>query len=169
MNLSEAEKTFGPELVAWTRRQVEGHLVVGSLLKTPRMNWALPGLVILCAIVMLVCSSKNIGDIIQSLFFIFVVIYFAHRLSKYAQAVILWFAVKLTITIVSVIAIFVGGFINWLDGRPALINALLGFIWLPGLEYFPRMMSRQKYITGARFILSIPLIYIGFKTGLIHR
>jgi hypothetical protein len=54
-----------------------------------------------------------------------------------------------------------------LESNPlrALLFFLLGVIWLPGLEFIPRLTPHQKYITLARFGLSLLCIYFGIQRG----
>jgi len=47
----------------------------------------------------------------------------------------------------------------------ALPNFLLGFIWLPWLEFLPALERKQKLITICRLIASVPVVYMGEQSG----
>jgi hypothetical protein len=47
-------------------------------------------------------------------------------------------------------------------------NLFLGIIWIPSIEFIPRVTPHQKYVSFARVFLSIPFIYFGVKSGNWH-
>ncbi len=47
-------------------------------------------------------------------------------------------------------------------------NVLLGLVWVPWLEFVPTVTPRLKYVTLARVVLTIPLVFRGVQTGYWH-
>jgi hypothetical protein len=41
-------------------------------------------------------------------------------------------------------------------------------IWIPGLEFVPKITPQQRYLTLARIALSLPCIYFGVESGNWH-
>lgn len=41
----------------------------------------------------------------------------------------------------------------------------LGLIWMPWIEFIPKISVKQKYVTIARLILSMPFIMLGINSG----
>jgi hypothetical protein len=66
----------------------------------------------------------------------------------------------------AILMTFLAGPIHWLTKQPDALPVWgLGLVWFPGLEYIPRLTEHQKFITLARIILSLPLIWLGVTTG----
>jgi hypothetical protein len=58
------------------------------------------------------------------------------------------------------------GLVNFFRGEPGAIDLmLLGFIWFPGIEFAPSLVSRQRYLTIARLLLSLVILFLGIRAG----
>jgi hypothetical protein len=92
------------------------------------------------------------------------------RLTRRQQAILLWGTTKFALGFAAFIMMTVGTGTNYQSGHPrdALVFFFLGLIWLPSLEFIPRLTPHQKYITLARLALSIPLVIIGIRGGNWH-
>ena len=91
------------------------------------------------------------------------------KLPKYQQAVIGWFAVKFTLGVVALMTMTIGTWSSLQRGRSdALPNFLLGLIWLPSVEFIPKITPHQKYVTIGRLLLTIPVVYMGIQSGFWH-
>jgi hypothetical protein len=105
---------------------------------------------------------------IQIVFFLFIG-FFLLKMTKYHQAAIGWWVVKATMFFCCLAVIVAGGLVGGFKGNPDYLYALLiGFIWLPFLEFFPRLTEKQKYLTIGRIVISIPLLILWQQTGTCH-
>lgn len=147
----------------WIRNQVENHLIFQIFCKYIQLGWfllALLGLKFLYEVI-----TKDISSILSYIIYIFVV-YTVTKESKYVQAAIGWLLSKFTLFIVTLLGISYG-IVNRLayENSNALYIFILGIIWLPNIEFVPRISNYQKIITLFRIIFSLPVIYIEIKSG----
>jgi hypothetical protein len=90
-------------------------------------------------------------------------------MSNYRQAAIGWCLIKILGGIVAFIMLIAGGLVGFFRNQPDAIHlSLLAIIWLPFLEFIPKLTEKQKYITTARIILTLPVAYLGYQTGNWH-
>ena len=70
-----------------------------------------------------------------------------------------WIATKLILAVVciNVIPLCLG---LWLANQNLAARPFffLGLLWLPGLEFIPRLTPQQRYLTLARLFLSVPCV-----------
>lgn len=154
------------------RRQVETHLVFGPISRHVPFAW-----VVLCcgmaAVVYTFISvdkplGLNIGQLVDKLIFLIVPILLL-KFPKYQQAAIGWIVTKFTLGLIAFLFMTVASLLSVVKGQSdALPNFLVGFIWLPGFEFIPSVTQRQKYLTLARILLSIPVVYLGVQSGHWH-
>jgi hypothetical protein len=82
-----------------------------------------------------------------------------------SQAIIAYSVMKLTVAFASLLLVY-GGILRLTthaaDSWPMFF---LGLIWLPSLEFIPKITLYQKYLTIARFLLSIPCLILGNQPG----
>jgi hypothetical protein len=57
-------------------------------------------------------------------------------------------------------------FHNFLRGQADAVDLmLLGFIWFPGPEFMSSIASRQRYLTIARLVMSVLILFLGIRAG----
>lgn len=151
----------------WLRRQVEAHLIFGPLTKSFSFGWLL---IIAFAINFFALfgtklSLYHIIEGMQRLFFILLSVMLL-KLGRYHQAALGWCVTKFTIGVFAFLMLIAGGLVGFFRHQSDAIHfTLLALIWFPGLEFLPKFTSKQRFITIARLILTIPVAYWGYKTG----
>lgn len=156
----------------FTIRQVETHLIFGPISRYVPCAYIFLAGGIASLIGGFMATHKSlaeyIGSIIDKLIYLIVPILFL-RMTKRQQAIIGWMAVKFGMGIAAVIMATVGAGVSFNNGyRDAWANLCLGLIWIPGVEFIPRVTPYQRYATLGRILLSIPCIYFGVKSGNWH-
>jgi len=155
-----------------TIRQVETHLIFGPIARHIPFGYILLAVGIVSLAVKLAAlrhpNPQNIGSLFDAAFFLIVPILFL-RASKRQQAIVGWMAVKIAMGFGAFVMATVGAGVSFQHGdSDAWALLFLGLIWIPGVEFIPKLTPRQKYITLARILLSIPCIYFGIKSGNWH-
>ena len=151
----------------WLHQQVGTHLIFGPLSRSLSFGWIL---LFIFSIYFLTTflgqlSAVNMAEGITRLFFVLIAFFFL-KMSKYHQAALGWCIIKPVLALVSFIMFIVGGLIGFLRGQPDAVHlTLLSLIWFPSLEFVPRLVENQKFITIGRIALSIPIAYFGYLTG----
>lgn len=85
------------------------------------------------------------------------------------QAIVGWIAFKITLGLGAFFMATVGAGESFKLGKSdAWPLLLLGLLWIPGIEFIPKITPHQRYVTLARIVLSIPCIYFGVKSGNWH-
>jgi hypothetical protein len=153
-------------------RQVESHLVFG-----PLSRYFPTGYVMLFCAASSLCLgvvathkpiAQYIGSIADKLIFLFVP-FILLRMTLRQQAIVGWMAVKGALGITGILCATVGAGVSFSRHQAdALPNLFLGLIWIPGIEFIPRVTPHQRYVSIARVILSVPCIYFGIKSGNWH-
>jgi hypothetical protein len=164
-NLSAIETPF-------TIRQAETHLVFGPISRHIPFAYV----VFVFAAVSLVggffAVGKPIGEYIGSMVdkLIYLVIpVLLLRMSRRQQAIIGWMAIKFALGMGAFMMATVGAGTSFQRGSgDAWPDLFLGLIWIPGIEFIPKITPYQRYVTMARIVLSIPCIYFGIKSGNWH-
>ena len=150
----------------WIHKQVDSHIIFGFLANQIKLRYILiPMLCIMSILLML-------EDLLQSLFIIapfLVAINLLKKTNRFTRLASGWLVTKFTITIVSFLFIIVA-FPNSLkeNQSDAIPNLLLGLLWFPLLEFFPKITKNQKYLTICRLILTVPIVYLGIRSGQWH-
>ncbi len=156
----------------FTIRQVETHLIFGPIARRIPLAYVMLGGLIIDLVVDL-CDTQQpvgqrVGSIFDHLFWLIAPLLFL-RMTKRQQAIIGWFAVKFAMGFGALIMATVGSGVSFQHGyADAWPNLFLGLIWIPGVEFIPKVTPHQKYVTLARIGLSIPCIYFGVKSGNWH-
>jgi hypothetical protein len=156
----------------WLKRQIETHLFFGFFSRK------LPFFLVFVATCTLYFiyelfffqgpSFAKLIENLQYLFFILVGLYLL-KMSKYHQAAIGWWVVKISLFFVCIVMVIAGGLVGLLKGNPDYLHEILiGFIWLPSLEFIPRLTEKQKFLTIGRVMFSIPLLILWQQTGTWH-
>jgi len=172
-NSHESIKIDGAKLeTPLTVRQVESHSIFGPLSRHfPCAYLALAG-----GILSLIADFfathlplvQYLGSIIDKLVF-FAVPWLMFRMTYRQQAIVGWLAVKLALGITGIILAASGAVASFRGGQAdAWPNLFLGLIWIPGVEFIPKIAPHQRYLTLARMALSLPCIYFGIKSGCWH-
>jgi len=153
-------------------RQVESHLIFGPFSRHFPLAYLAFAIAILSLIAGFFATGKAIGQyigsILDKLIFLFVPLLLV-RMTYRQQAIVGWIAVKFTLGIVAFMMVTIGATVSFQRGQTdAWPNLFLGLIWIPGIEFIPKITPHQRYVTLARIILSIPCIYFGVKSGNWH-
>jgi hypothetical protein len=156
----------------FTIRHVESHLVFGPLARYVPVAYVAFGVVVVSLVAGLFATGKPVGQyvgsILDKLIFLVVPLVLV-SLTKRQQAIVGWMAVKFAIGFAAFIMATVGSGVSFQHGyADAWPNLLLGLIWIPGIEFIPRITPHQRYVTIARIVLSLPCIYFGVKSGNWH-
>jgi len=160
----------------WLKEQVNGHIFFGTIAR--HINFSilcLYGLVTLYIIKIIlnlyphIHYPEIIGLTVDYAIFIPLTYYIGKKFTRYKQAVLGWITLKIGLTFVGG-SILIFGTTNSITKHQsdALPNFLLGILWLPILESTPKFVKYQKTISILRVILTIPVIYIGYKSGYWH-
>lgn len=159
----------------FTIRHVESHLIFGPLSR----HFPVAYLALAAGVLKLLDDFRNsqvpagqrIGGAIEDLIvWAGLMPLILSRMTRRQQAIIAWGATKFALGFAAFIMMTVGTGSSYQSGQPrdALVFFFLGLIWLPSLEFIPRLTPHQKYITLARIVLSIPLVIIGIRGGNWH-
>lgn len=148
---------------AWLRRQIENHIIWGPLSRGGHKAFIflmLPTFVFYIWFSELSWPpSKDIGGYVEIVYFS-IVFFIICKFPSYPRVVILWGSVKVTMFFLTFIMFFVGGVIGLLRDQPDAIHViLLALIWVPGLEFIPKLVRKQKIISIAKTIVSAPIVY----------
>jgi hypothetical protein len=148
----------------WLRQQVETHLVFGFLARHLPFAWVLAFGTALA--VVFVLSRGATLQAIELALCIALCLFFLRRMSKYRQAALGWWIIKVTAALCSFLLLIVGGLVGFLRARPdAIYVTALALVWFPGPEFVPIIGKRQRFVTLARIAVSVPLIYLGSQVG----
>jgi hypothetical protein len=109
-----------------------------------------------------------IGSIIDKLIYLLVPLILL-KMTIRQQAIIGWIAVKFSFGIAALMMATIGAGISFQQGQAdAWPLFFLGLIWIPWIEFIPRVTPHQSYVTIARILLSIPCVYYGVQSGNWH-
>jgi len=167
----------GKEFSAWEfprlRQQVETHLVFGFFSKYLGLGWliiAVGALILLSGFLNIKAGGFKLVDSLQTgIIMLFCGIYSVKKMTRYHQALIGWISIKTALGIAAFVCMTVGSIVSLANKQSdALANFLLGLIWLPGIEFIPRIAPFQKWVTVSRLLLSIPVVYMGIHSGCWH-
>jgi len=153
-------------------RHVESHLVFGPLARHFPLAYVAFAIAFLSLLAGVFATGKPtgmyIGSIVDKPIFLLVP-FLIFRMTYRQQAIIGWIAVKITLGMVAFMLVTIGAGVSFREGKAdALPNLFLGLIWIPGIEFIPKVTPHQRYVTLARIVLSIPCIYFGVKSGNWH-
>ncbi len=150
----------------WLRRQVETHLVFGFLSRRLSLSWIV---VLFCALSVLSTLGEAWPILLgraASVGLILLVLSPIFRQSRHRQAAIGWCAAKTALAATSFIVLLVGGLIGFFRGQADAIHlTLLALLWFPCVEFMSSIAPRQRLLTIARILLSIPLVIRGSRAG----
>jgi hypothetical protein len=153
-------------------KQVETHLIFGPISRHVPFAYVILAGAIVSLIAGFFATNKPVGQYVGSILdkLIYLVLPFLLlRLTLRQQAIIGWMAVKFGVGIAAFMMATLGSAVSFQHGySDAVPNLILGLIWIPGVEFIPRVTPHQRYVTLARIALSIPCIYFGIKSGNWH-
>jgi hypothetical protein len=150
-------------------RQVETHLIFGPLSR----HFPLAYIILAVAVIGLVVAffslhqpvGQYVGTIAGKLIFLFLP-FLMLRMTLLQQAIIGFLALKITQGIAAFMMLTIGFAVSLQRHQSdAWPNFFLGLIWLPSVEFLPRVTPHQKYVTIARLLLSIPLAVLKIRSG----
>lgn len=153
-------------------RHLESHLIFGPLSRHFPLAYFALGIAILSFVAGFFAAGKPMGQYIGSnldkLIFLIVALLLL-RMTYRQQAIVGWLAVKISLGLAAFMMATIGSGVSFQRGQAdAWPNLFLGLIWIPGVEFIPKVTPHQRYVTLARVILSVPCIYYGVKSGNWH-
>lgn len=150
----------------WLRNQVETHLIFSIFAKYIPFGIIMFVIIVANAVETLINSNETVLFVIYDNIFLLIVTILVLLLPRLQQATLGWIVTKILIGVLAFLLMTVGAGSSWRAGRNDVIpNLLLGIIWIPWIEFLPKVTPKQKYITLARIVLSIPVIYMGIQSG----
>ena len=152
----------------FTIRKVETHLIFGPIAKRVPFKYLVLCGGILYFIIGLCATHKPVGRYIVGCLdklLPLLILPLLFRITKRQQAIIGWMGVKSGLGLGAVILATAAGISFQRHYADAWANLFLGLIWIPGIEFIPRITPHQRYVTLARLALSIPCIYCGVSSG----
>lgn len=81
------------------------------------------------------------------------------------QIFFIFLLTKIVLGGMATLFVLMSPFLFLMKAPDALADLLLGLIWLPGLEFIPKLTPNQKYISVCRLLFTIPAIYLGVNSG----
>ena len=128
-------------------KQVETHLIFGSLYRHFPFGWAIFVLGMFLTAYRLYETEKPATlyffDIALALFMTLGIVFFFTKFSRLQQAIITWLSVKFALGVGAFMMITVGASYSFLRGRAdAWPNLFLGLIWIPWIEFIPRITEK---------------------------
>ena len=165
INASQFETPF-------TIQHVESHLVFGPIARYVPLAYIIFGVAAVSLVGGFFATGEPaghyVGSILDKLMFLILPVLLL-SMTKRQQAILGWMGVKMAMGFAAFIMATVGSGISFQHGyRDAWANLFLGLIWIPGVEFIPKVTPRQRYVTLARIALSLPCIYFGAKSGNWH-
>jgi len=163
-----ADRGASPPETPFLVRHVEGHLIFGPLSRrVPLASPALAGGIVSLGRVFFLGGEPFGKDILDTIGAVSLPMsgllcwYFARRQSLRQPAIAGWVAVKCTGGLICFLLLTAVVPMYFLQGDPNAWPVLfLGPIWMPGLEFIPRLTPHQRYITLMRIVLSVPCLNI---------
>ena len=153
----------------WLKKQIETHLVFGLCSRKVPL-----GLLFIAICVMYIFHDvftskesfvKQLWNDSEYLVFIIGGIYML-KIPKYHQAALGWWTTKGSLVLICMAGIVNYGLVGFFRGSPdAMHVTLMAVIWFPSLEFIPSLTEKQKYLTIARIVVSIPLLILWHRTG----
>jgi hypothetical protein len=167
--MSQPFDVFGLTKSPFVQRHVESHLFFGPMSRNVFPFWGFMGVVVVVLAGMPLLSGRGPFALIEAgfglSFFGWVLLRSAKKSPK-DQVYLTFVTTKIMMGFGAILMTFLAGPIHWLTKQPDALPVWgLGLVWFPGLEYIPRLTEHQKFITLARMILSLPLIWLGVTTG----
>jgi len=154
----------------YIRRHVEAHLVFGPLSRGAPVA-AIAASTIAAGFVVGYAYWSGEGffaylwEVLEPLAGMLVLASFL-RLKRPEHVAATWLGTKILFGSVALGLVFLGAPLSFLQGRAdAWPNLLLGLVWLPGVEFIPSVLPRQKYVTAARILLTLPCLHYGISSG----
>jgi hypothetical protein len=153
----------------WLKKQVETHLVFGFCSRqVPFALLYMAACVIYIIYNVMTSNDSVLNHILNNSEFLFFIIggLYLLKLPQYYQAAIGWWTIKGLLALCCPVVIIGYGLVGFFKGSPDAIHiTLMMLIWVPSLEFVPSLTEKQKYITIARVIVSIPLLILWYRTG----
>jgi len=165
LSINKSGKKIDAKLLqnSWIRNQVETHLVFGYLANAVKLRYILIPMILATGVFLL------LDGLAQNFITIFTIIIAANYMRKFdrpTRLMIGWVVTKFTLVMTAFIFMVVGFPIRLKENEPdAFPILLLGLIWFPFWEFIPKIANNQRYLTIARLILSIPMIYLIVRSG----
>jgi len=149
----------------FTIQHVQTHLILGPLLRHIKVSPILLFFGFLGLIVELIESGDFFRAIQKTSFNLLFWALFVYLMpfTRQQQAIVIWGSMKFALGMGAFLLMGAGSLSNLDYPLRALLIFLLGVIWMPGLEFIPRLTPHQKYITLGRIALSLLCTYFGIR------
>lgn len=153
----------------WLKKQIETHLVFGLCSRKVPLGLLFIAICVMYIFYDVLTSKesfvKQLWNDSEYLIFIIGGIYML-KMPKYHQAALGWWTTKGSLVLICMAGIVNYGLVGFFKGSPdAMHVTLMAIIWFPSLEFIPSLTEKQKYLTIARIVLSIPLLILWHRTG----
>ncbi len=127
----------------WLRQQVETHLIFNIFARYIPFGMFMVVLIIAnVAYIIIAQESSLLYAIYDNIMLIFGTV-FILQLPRIQQATLGWLITKFTIGILAFLLMTVGAGTSWSQGKSdALPNFLLGIVWLPWIEFIPKVIPK---------------------------
>jgi hypothetical protein len=104
------------------------------------------------------------GMVLPGLLLAVWVAFASRRLSWRQQAILGWWITKIMLGVFSFMLFFAGALVGFFRGDPdAWLFLALVILWVPSVEFLPKVTPRQRYLTLARLVVTTLLLgYRGF-------
>lgn len=151
------------------QRHVESHLIWGPVSRHVPAPAVLCTGAILLSIGWIYSHPRTLASLPGNAFSIAIWAYvgwYLRRCARTEVAGIGWLMTKLFLGLPAFMLVVIGAPILFSQASPdAPIVLALGLVWLPAAEFIRPLSSYQRWITAARFALTIPLVILGIRTG----
>lgn len=156
----------------FTIQQVESHLVFGPISRHFPLAYAAWVAAAANVIGALLATNRpwiEYAVAVAESFLWFFLPFFLTRMTLRQQAIVVWMGVKGTLGFCAFMMATLGAGVAFQRGQSDAWPLLcLGIIWIPLIEFLPRVAPHQKYVTVARLLLSIPCVIVGVRSGYWH-
>lgn len=156
----------------WVLSHLESHLVFGPFFRHPAIpiGYAFIALGLIVLILYWLTSTgtpTRVGGGLDKLLFVVPWLFLVKRRSPLEQLSFAWWTTKITGWIVCPLLILLGPIVYLARGdADGVATFLLGCIWLPSIEFIPKVTPHQKWLTLARLILTGGVISSEMLTGM---
>jgi hypothetical protein len=155
-----------------TIQQVESHLVFGPISRHFPLAYVAWAVVIIRVITALCATGRSwleyLLTVAESCLWLLLP-YLLSKMSLRQQAIVGWAGVKGGLGFAAFMMATVGAGVAFQRGQSDAWPLLcLGVIWIPWIEFLPKVAPHQKYVTIARLVLSIPCVILGVRSGYWH-
>jgi hypothetical protein len=156
----------------FTIQQVESHLIFGPISRHFPLAYVALAAGVVNVITGFLATGRPLAEYVVTvaeklIWLLLPVLLF--KMTWRQQAIVGWMAVKFALGFGAFMMATVGAGVAFQRGQSDAWPLLcLGIIWIPLIEFLPRVAPHQKYVTIARLLLSTPFVILGVRSGYWH-